>query len=125
MGKEFIGKRIRLQIGGEPTKDDEDKIIGEDVHVPAHELKNYSCITGEKIELLLGGDVNGVVRDIMSTIERSGETQKADIVSICKQILDEQNTDAKAKRIATLVTICSGIASIAQFVLRLRSMVGL
>jgi len=126
MGKEFIGKRIRLQIGGEPTKDDEDKIIGEDVnvHVPAHELRDYSCITGEKVELILGGKVDDVVRNIMSAIQRSAEGQKAAVVSICNDILAEQDATAKAKHIATLVSIGSGIATIAQFILELKRMVG-
>lgn len=125
MGKEFIGKRIRLQIGGEPSKDDGDKIIGQDVnvHVPADEIGNYTCITGEKVELVLGGNVDDVVRGIMSTVERSTAEQKAEVVSICKDILAEQDTDAKAKHIATLVSIGSGVATIAQFILQLKSMV--
>ncbi len=127
MGKEFIGKRIRLQIGGEPSKDDGDKIIGQDVsvHVPADEIGNYSCITGEKVELVLGRNVDDVVRDIMSAIERSAEVRKAEVVSICKDTLAERDAIAKAKDIATLVSIGSGIATIAQFILQLKSTVGL
>ncbi len=125
MGKEFIGKRVRLQIGGEPTKDDKNKVIGQDtnVYVSANDLKNYDSIIGEKVELVIGGDVDKVVNDIMTTIKQSEEEKKAEIISICQKIITEKNANAKAKLVGTLIDTGSKIATIGSFILQLKSMV--
>lgn len=127
MGKDFIGKRIRLQIGGEPQKDEEDVVIGEDVnvHISSEEAVKYDTIVGEKIELRIGADVDMTIQDIISTINNSGEQNKEVITRLCREILAEQNNQTRGQKIRDLISVGAGIATISQFILQLKMAIGL
>ena len=120
MKKDLIGKRVRVQIGGEPPKDD-GAIVGEDtmVCVPSEDVNKYDSIVGEKVELRVGGEIDSAIGNILSTIENSQEKRRDEIIKICKEILAEQDQGKKTEKIGTLVSIGSGIASIAQFIIHL------
>jgi len=126
MGKDLIGKRVRVQIGGEPPKDD-DAIVGEDttVHVRSEDVHKYGSIVGEKVELRVGGEIDSTIKNILSAIENSQEERRDEIITICKEILSEQDQDMRIKKIGTLVSIGSGLAAIAQFIIQLKTMTGL
>lgn len=64
MGKDFIGKRIRVKIGGDPPPEDDDAVVGEDitVHVPSEDVGKYDNIVGEKVELTVGSDIDSTVQ---------------------------------------------------------------
>jgi len=123
MGKDFIGKRIRLQIGGNPKKDDDSAVVGEDVNVriSSEEAAKYDNITGEKVEVRIGGDVNTTIQKIMSTIQQSNEKERETITAICREILAEKDKQTKIQKIRQLISIGANIASIAQLVLQLKT----
>ena len=127
MGKDFIGKRVRLTIGKNPPPKDDDVVIGDDtdVHITPEEASKYQNIYGEKVELRIGDETDSIVQDIISTIEKTNEEEKEKIISICKDILKEQDKQVKPQKISTLVAIGSGIASIAQFCIQLKTMLGI
>ena len=122
MGKDLIGKRVRVQIGGEPPKDD-GSIVGEDttVHVPSEDVNKYDSIVGEKIELRVGGEIDSAIENILSTIENSQEKRREEIITICKEILAEQDQGMRTEKIGILVSIGSGLASIAKFIIQLKT----
>ena len=125
MGKDLIGKRVRVQIGGEPPKDD-GAIVGQDttVHVPSGDVHKYDSIVGEKVELRVGGEIDSTIENILSTIEDSQEERRDEIIKICKEILTEQDQGMRTEKIGTLVSIGSGLASIAQFIIQIKTMIG-
>ena len=127
MGKDFIGKRVRLQIGGTPTKEEDDAVVGEDinVHISSEEAAKYGTIVGEKIELRIGADVDKTVRDIIATITDSDKKDKELIMRICREILAEQNKRIKGQKIRDLISVGAGIASISQFLLELKTAIGM
>ena len=100
MAKDVIGKRVRLQIGGTPTKEEDDAVVGEDinVHISSEEAAKYDSIVGEKVELRIGADVDKTVRDMIATITNSDEKDKELIMRICREILAEQNKQTKAQK---------------------------
>ena len=126
MGKHLIGKRVRVQIGGEPPKDD-DAIVGEDttVHVPSEDVKKYDSIVGAKVELRVGDEIDSTIENILSAIHDSQEKQRDEIIEICKEILAEQDQGMRIKKINTLVSIGSGLAGIGKFIIQLKTMAGL
>lgn len=121
--KDIIGKRVRVQIGGEPPKDD-DAIVGDDVsvYVPSEDVGKYDSITGEKVEVRIGGDVGQIVQEIMSTAQSSQVERRDEIVAICREILEEKDQKSKLDKIATLISIGSGIAKIAQLIIQLQAL---
>lgn len=121
--KDIIGKRVRVQIGGKPPKKD-DAIVGEDVivHIPSEDVGKYDSITGEKIEVRIGSDVDQIVQEIMSTVQSSQVERRDEIIAICREILEEENQKSKLDKIATLISIGSGIAKIAQLGIQLQQL---
>jgi len=126
MGKDFIGKRIRLQIGGKPVQDDDNAVIGEDVnvHISSEEAAKYDNITAEKLELRIGGDVDTTIQNIISAIQNSDEEKKQTIATVCREILSEQDKQTKARKIRELISVGAGIASIARLLLQLKAIIG-
>ena len=124
MGKDIIGKRVRLRIGGKFPKQDEEAVVAEDItlDVSSEDVDKYDNIIAEKVELVIGDGVDETVKRIMSAMENSDEESRPEILAVCKDILAETDADARARRILTLVEIGAGIASIAQFIIQLRSM---
>ena len=127
MAKDVIGKRVRLQIGGTPTKEEDDAVVGEDinVHISSEEAAKYDSIVGEKVELRIGADVDKTVRDMIATITNSDEKDKELIMRICREILAEQNKQTKGQKIRDLISVGAGIASISQFLLQLKTAIGM
>lgn len=127
MRKDFIGKRVRLTIGKNPPPKDDNVVIGDDtdVHITPEEASKFQNIYGEKVELRIGDQTNSIVENIISIIEGTNEEEKGKIVSICKDILEERDKQTKRHKIKNLVAIGSGIASIAQFCLQLKTMLGI
>ena len=121
--KDIIGKRVRVQIGGEPPKED-DAIVGNDVsvYVPGEDVGKYDSITGEKVEVRIGGDVDQMVQEIMSTAQSSQVDRRDEIVVICREILEEEDQKSKLDKIATLISIGSGIAKMAQLIIQLQAL---
>jgi len=126
MGKDFIGKRVRLTIGNTPPPKDENVIIGEDtdVHITPEEAAKYQNITGEKVEVRIGGDPDPIVNEILSAIEKTDEADKEKIIAICQEILDENDKEQKTSKIGSLISMGAEIAAIAQFCFQLKTMMG-
>jgi len=126
MAKKIIGKRITLQIGGEPPKNDDDAIVGQDVtvHVPEKDLGKYDHIVGEQVELRIGEDIDSVVRKVLRAIDPSIGPQKERIALVCREILAEQDKGRKIEKANTLISVGSGIATIAQFLMQLKGLLG-
>ena len=126
MGKDFIGKRVRLTIGKNPPPKDDGVVIGDDtdVHITPEEASKYQNIYGEKVELRIGDQTNSIVENIISIIKGTNEEEKGKIVSICKDILKEKDKQTKRHKIKNLIAMGSGIASIAQFCIQLKTMLG-
>jgi predicted nucleic acid-binding Zn ribbon protein len=127
MAKKIIGKRITLQIGGEPPKKDDDAIVGQDVtvHVPEKDLGKYNHIVGEQVELRIVGDIDSVVTKVLRTIDASIAPQKEKIASVCREILSEQDQRRKIEKANMLISMGSGVATIAQFLMQLKGLLGL
>lgn len=125
MGKDFIGKRVRLQIGGTRDKEEDNAIVGEDVNIEisSDEAAKYDNIIGEKIELRIDADVDTAVQQIISAINSSDGQNKTAITQLCKEILAEQNKQTKGQKLRELISIGAGVASISQFILQLKAMV--
>lgn len=121
--KDVIGKRVRVQLGGEPPKED-DAIVGDDVsvYVPSEDVGKYDSITGKKVEVRIGGDVDQIVQEIMSTAQTSQVDKRDEIVAICREILEEEDQRSKLDKIATLISMGSGIATIAQLIMHLQAL---
>ena|GEM_PF-2759914 len=121
MGKNLIGKRVRLKIGGDPLPPD-DAIVGEDitVHVPAKDVGKYNSIVGAKAELIVSREVDNAIRAIRNTMSGSNHAERDEIVAICEEILAEKDKEKTMTRITTLLSVGAKIASIAQFVLQLQ-----
>jgi len=121
--KGLVGKRVRLQIGGEPPKED-DEIVGDDVsvYVSSEDVDKYDSITGEKVEVRIGGDVDQMVREIMSAAQSSQVERRDEIVGICREILEEEDQKSKLDKIATLISMGSGIATITQLIMQLQTL---
>ena len=125
MGKDFIGKRVRVQIGGDPPLPD-DAVVGEDisVHVPAEDVGKYDTIIGDKIELTFGGGVDNAVRAIRDAMNKSSDAHRNEIVAVCEEILAENDKEKKAAKIDTLLSVGAKVAAIAQFILQLKQALG-
>jgi len=123
--KNIIGKRVRLQIGGESPKDnDYDAIIGEDVtvHVPAEDVGKYDSIIGEKVELTIGDDIDQIVQNILQTVQNPKTQRHDEIIAVCKNIIEEKDRDKKLHKISTLIKVGAEIATITQFIIQLKAL---
>ena len=125
MGKDFIGKRVRVQIGGDAPLPD-DAVVGEDilVHVPAEDVGKYDSIIGDKVELTLSGDIDNAVCAIRDAINKSSDARRDQIVAVCEEILAEKDKEKKATKIVTLLSIGAKVAAISQFILQLKQALG-
>lgn len=123
MGKRIIGRRVRVQLGGEPPEDD-DAIVGDDVsvYVPSEDVGKYDSITGEKVEVRIGAGVDQIVQTMMTTVQDSDLQERDEIVAICREILEERDQKRKLTKVATLISVAAGIAEIAQFVIQLKAL---
>ena len=78
-------------------------------------------------EIFLWGAVDDdsarkVVQKILSTAQSSQVERRDEIVAICREILEEKDQKNKLDKIATLISIGSGIAKIAQLIIQLREL---
>ena len=127
MSKNLIGKRVRVQIGGEPSKDDDpNTVIGQDtyVHVPEKELHKYDKIVGEEVTLKVG-DINEPIKKIIEVMQGSDESKKEEIIRLSNDILKESDKKNKLEKIKHLISFASGIATIATFIMDLKTRSGL
>ena len=127
MAKNLIGKRVRVQIGGNPPKDDDsDTIIGQDttVYVPESEMHKYDKIVGEEISVTIGEE-DKLINQIIAALQESNEPKKEEIIRISKDILKEPDKNNKLNRIKNLISIGAGVATIATFIMDLKIKLGL
>lgn len=123
--KHIIGKRVRVQIGGEPPEEEEnDAVVGDDVsvHVSAEDVGKYGSIVGERVELKIGSDIDQIIHNIMSTIQDSQIQRRDEIEAICREILEEKDQNRKLDKIAKLISMGAGIAKIAQFIMQIQAL---
>ena len=123
MGKDFIGKRVRVTIGNSPPPKDDNAIIGSDtdIHITPEQAAQYDNIVGEKIEMTIGGDPNPIVSQVIDAISDTNEVKREEIIAICNEILNEDNEESKMNKIGALISIGAGITSIAQFCMQLKT----
>lgn len=126
MVKKFIGKRVRLVLGGDVPVDQPDTIIGQDttVHVPSGDLHKYDKIVGEEVSLRIG-DLNQDLQKIVDTLESSEEPNKKEIIRVSKEIMKESNKQTKIEKAKTLISLASGISSIALTIIDIKTKLGL
>jgi len=117
---DIIGKRIRVQIGGNPPEPDNNVIIGDDtlLHVSSSEASKYRNIVGEKIEVVVSNP-DSIVRQIHDAIQKDSHPLKEKIAAECKEILRERDITIKRSLIQALINNAANIASISSFIIQL------
>jgi hypothetical protein len=117
---DIIGKRVRVQIGGEPPKPDHNVIIGDDtlVHVPESDAGKYSNIIGEKVEVSIGSP-DSIVQQIHDIIQNDSHPLKEQVLANCQSILKERDIAKKRNLIQTLINNAGNVASIAGLIAQL------
>lgn len=126
MAKNFIGKRVRLVLGGDIPADDPDTVIGQDttVHVPSNDLNKYDKIVGEEVSLRVG-DINQDLQTVINTIQNTDELEKDEIIRVSREIINESNKDKKIEKVNMLISITAGITSIASTIVDIKTKLGL
>ena len=117
---DIIGKRVRVQIGGEPPKPDEGVIVGDDtlLHVSDSDIGKYQHVTGERVEVVVGNP-DSIIQQIQSIMQNESHPKKEEILDYCKSILCEQDVVKKRGFVQTLISNAGSIASIASLAIQL------
>ena len=122
--KRIIGKRIRLVIGNEVPKNDEDNstVVGEDtlVHVRPEELEEGTQVVGEQVTVVIGDP--RPVELIKATITRAQELNLSNskrIIDLGQSALSAQDKPTFKKRLSAFIKECRDLAPLATLVIEL------
>ena len=122
--KRIIGKRIRVVIGEEVPKKDEDNstVVGEDtlVHVRPEELGEGTQVVGEQVTLVIGDP--RPVELIKTTMTRAQELNLPNsrrIIGLGQSALSVQDKPTFKKRLSAFIKECENLAPLAMLVMEL------
>jgi hypothetical protein len=121
--KRIIGKRIRVVIGEEVLKEDDDStVLGEDtlVHVRPEELEEGTQVIGEQVSLVIGNPKP--VELIKAAIKKAQEVdpvRSKDIVKLGESVLAAQDKPTFKTRLGIFIEKCRDWAPLATLVLEL------
>ena len=115
--KRIIGKRVRLVIGEEvPKQDDDSTVVGEDtlVHVRPEELEEGTQVVGEQITLIVGDpEPIKLIKAAMKRAEDLNLSSKHEIVALGKYVLSAQDKPSFKTRMSAFIEKCKEFAPLA------------
>ena len=122
--KRIIGKRIRLVIGNEvPKEDDEDStVVGQDtlVHVRPEEIEEGTQVVGEQITLIIGDSRPAdIIRAVMKRAQEADPIRSKEIVELGKSILNAEDKPTFKSRLTVFINKCKDWAPLAALVVKL------
>ena len=121
--KRIIGKRVRLVIGGEvPKEDDNSTVVGQDtlVHVRPEQLEKDTQVIGEQVTLVIGD--SKPVELIKAAIKKAQEVDPVgskDIVELGRSTLAAQDKPTFKARLGVFIEKCKDWAPLATLVIEL------
>ena len=122
--KRIIGKRIRVVIGEEVPKKDEDNstVVGEDtlVHVRPEELEEGTQVVGEQVTLVIG-DPRPVelIKAMMTRAQELNLPNRKRIIALGQSALSAQDKPAFKERLSVFIKECKNLAPFAMLVIEL------
>ena len=121
--KRIIGKRVRLVIGEEvPKEDNNSTVIGEDtlVHVRPEELEEGTQVVGEQVTLVIGDpEPVELVKAVMKRAQERNLPRSQEIATLGKSVLSAQNKSTFKTRLGTFIEKCKDLAPLATLVIKL------
>lgn len=121
--KRIIGKRVRVVIGDEiPKEDDNSTVLGQDtlVHVRPEELEKDTQVIGEQVTLVVGS--SKPVELIKATIKKAQEVDPAgskDIVALGRSALVAKDKPTFKTRLGVFIEKSKNLAPLATLVIEL------
>jgi hypothetical protein len=121
--KRIIGKRIRLVIGEEiPRENDNSTVVGQDtlVHVRPEELEKGTQVIGEQVTLVIGD--SKPVELIKAAIKKAKEVDPVgskDIAELGGSALSAQDKPTFKARLGVFIEKCKDLAPLATLVIEL------
>jgi len=122
--KRIIGKRIRVVIGEEIPKNDENNstVVGEDtlVHVRPEELEEGTQVVGEQVTLVIGDPRPAkLIEAVMTRAQELNLTNSGRIIDLGHSALTAQDKPTFKKRLSVLIEECKNLAPLAMLVIEL------
>jgi len=118
--KRIIGKRIRLVIGEEvPKEDNNSTVLGEDtlVHVRPEQLEEGTQVVGEQVTLVIGDSKPfELIKAAMKRAEELNLPGNEEIVALGKSALSTQNKSAFKTSLWAFTEKCKDLAPLAVLV---------
>jgi len=121
--KRIIGKRVRVVIGDEiPKEDDDSTVLGQDtlVHVRPEELEKGTQVIGEQVTLVVGNP--RPVELIKATIKKAQEVDPAgskEIVELGRSALAAKDKPTFKARLGVFIEKCKDWAPLATLAIEL------
>ena len=121
--KRIIGKRVRLVIGNEVPKEDEDStVVGQDtlVHVRPEQLEEGTQVVGEQVTLVIG-DSRPVelIKAAMKQAQEVDPVGSKEIVELGESALSAQDKPTFKARLALFIEKCKDLAPLAVLAVKL------
>ena len=121
--KRIIGKRVRLVIGNEVPKEDEDStVVGQDtlVHVRPEQLEEGTQVVGEQVTLVIG-DSRPVelIKAAMKQAQEVDPVGSKEIVELGESVLSAQDKPTFKARLAVFIEKCKDLAPLAVLAVKL------
>ncbi len=121
--KRIIGKRVRVVIGEEvPKEDDNTTVLGEDtlVHVRPEELEEGTQVVGEQITLVVGNSKPvELIKAAMKQAQAVDPTGSKDIIEAGRSALSSQDKPTFKARLGVFIDKCRDLAPLAMLVVKL------
>jgi len=121
--KRIIGKRVRVVIGEEvPKEDNNSTVVGEDtlVHVRPEELEEGTQVVGEQVTLVIGDPKP--VELIKAAMEKAQEVESAstkEVIAAGKSVLSAEDKPTFKARLGVFIEKCRDVAPLAMIVIKL------
>jgi hypothetical protein len=121
--KKIIGKRVRLVIGDEVPKEDENStVVGQDtlVHVKPEQLEEGTQVVGEQVTLVIGNSRPvELIKAAMKQAQEVDPIGSKEIVKLGKSALSAQDKTTFKTRLDVFIKKCKDLAPLAGLVLKL------
>jgi hypothetical protein len=122
--KRIIGKRVRLVIGNEvPKEEDEDStVIGQDTltHVRPEEIEEGTQVVGEQITLIIGDSRPAdIIKAVMKRAQETDPIRSKEIVELGKSALNAEDKPTFKSRLMLFINKCKDWAPLAALVVKL------
>ena len=121
--KRIIGKRVRLVIGDEVPKEDEDStFVGQDtlVHVRPEQLEEGTQVVGEQVTLVIGDSKPvELIKAVMKRAKEVDPVGSKEIVELGKSAMTAQDKPTFKVRLAVFIDKCKDWAPLTTLVVKL------